>query len=80
MSTEVEYKYVVCNENDMSAAAWKPGGNFALSVPKAGDGSMRVRDAWDNTFREVQIEVVRDGGKAKRRSSKKVLQFFFIQW
>ena len=40
--------------------AWKPGGNFGITVPKAGKGSVKVSDAWDEAYREIQIEMVAD--------------------
>jgi hypothetical protein len=68
---DFEYKYVVRNEHDHTAASWKPGENFKLKLPEAGKGTVRVRDAWDETFREVQIEVV-SLQPAKRGRKKKV--------
>lgn len=55
----MEYKYVVCDD-DGNEWAWKPGGNFQIQVPESGQGSIRVNDAWDETHREVQIEMVKE--------------------
>jgi hypothetical protein len=51
---ELEYKYVVCG-GDGEGAAWKPGGNFVLSMPTGRSGSVKIRDAWDESSREVQV-------------------------
>lgn len=65
---EVEYKYVVCDmAGDNLVAVWKPGGNFLLSLPGGGNGSVKVKDAWDEASREVQIETVRGAERRARR-------------
>ena len=52
----VEYKYVVCDESGSGVgAAWKPGGNFQLSMPDSGNSTVKVKDAWDDAYREVQV-------------------------
>ena len=65
---KVEYKYVVCEGNGASAGAWKPGSNFVISLPGGGNGSVKVKDAWDDANREVQIETIKNAGG--RRSEK----------
>ena len=55
----VEYKYVVCESSGaaVNGANWKPGNNFILTLPGR-NGSVKVRDAWDEGSREVQIETI----------------------
>ncbi len=50
---ELEYKYVVRSEGDMSAVRWKEGGNFMLQLPS--QGRLRVKDTWDESAREVEV-------------------------
>ena len=55
----MEYKYVVCG-GDGEGAAWKPGGNFVLSMPTGRSASVKIRDAWDESSREVQVSSLGD--------------------
>jgi hypothetical protein len=64
----VEYKYVVCEKDGQDVgAAWKPGNNFILTLPGGGNGSVKVKDEWDETSREVQIEMIKNAGRGGRR-------------
>ncbi|KAL4535302.1 hypothetical protein Ndes2526B_g06200 [Nannochloris sp. 'desiccata'] len=64
----VEYKYVVCEADGQDVgAAWKPGNNFVISLPGGGNGSVKVKDEWDETSREVQIEMIKNAGKGGGR-------------
>lgn len=56
----VEYKYAVYDDQGRVAAAWKPGGNFMLSMPTAGDSSVKIKDAWDEGYREVQVRTCKE--------------------
>lgn len=62
----VEYKYVVCEGNGANAGAWKPGSNFVISVPGGGNGSVKVKDAWDDANREVQIETIKNAAGGRK--------------
>lgn len=67
-SVVLDYKYVVRSEEDMEAVRWKEGGNFQLRLPN--QGRLRVRDTWDESCREVEIEtqtVMPDGTVRRRR-------------
>lgn len=50
---ELEYKYVVRHERDMTAVRWKEGGNFYLQVPPK--GQLRVLDTWDDSVHKVEV-------------------------
>lgn len=50
----LEYKYVVCH-GDGGDAAWKPGSNFVLTMPTKSKSKVQIKDAWDETSREVQV-------------------------
>lgn len=50
---ELEYKYVVRHERDMTAVRWKEGGNFYLQVPPK--GQLRVLDTWDDSMHKVEV-------------------------
>lgn len=55
---DIEYKYVVCGTSGNNLVpVWKPGGNFILKLPGKGSTAIQVKDAWDETNREIQIEV-----------------------
>lgn len=64
----MEYKYVVCGDDGATVVdtAWKPGANFVISLPGGGNGSVKVKDAWDEASREVQIETIKGGGRRGR--------------
>lgn len=49
---KVEYKYVV-REFNGTLQAWQPGGNCAVAVPTASDGSLQVADDWHGKSRSV---------------------------
>ncbi|KAK9811665.1 hypothetical protein WJX72_007965 [[Myrmecia] bisecta] len=59
---EVEYKYVV--REGQHVVAWKPGHNFSLRLPVEPEADLlpekvHVKDAWDGSFRELEVEAVR---------------------
>lgn len=55
---DIEYKYVVCGTSGNNlVTVWKPGGNFILKLPGKGSTAIQVKDAWDETNREIQIEM-----------------------
>lgn len=61
-SINLEYKYLVRN-SDGGVAHWKPGGNYKIAMPVAqGEnkyaGKVVVADAWDESFKKVQVEEV----------------------
>ncbi len=59
---------MVCEEDGQDVgAAWKPGNNFVITLPGGGNGSVKVKDEWDETSREVQIEMIKNAGKGGRR-------------
>lgn len=59
---ELEYKYVVRNE-DGGVMFWKPGENCQIKVPvwlkeeKAIAEGVLVRDAWDGSIQDIELEV-----------------------
>ena len=54
--SELTYKYVVRNAVTLAPVRWQEGNDATLQVPKAGKGSVyRVREAWDASFREVEV-------------------------
>lgn len=59
---ELEYKYVVRSE-DGGALYWKPGDNCQIKVPvwlreeKAIAEGVMVRDAWDGSLQDIELEV-----------------------
>lgn len=59
---ELEYKYVVRSQ-DGGVLAWKPGENCQIKVPvwlqeeKAIAEGVQVRDAWDGSIQDIELEV-----------------------
>lgn len=60
---EMEYKYIVKNHSDGKVLAWKPGSNLCLKVPVVQEEQhavaeeVRVRDAWDGSIQDIELEV-----------------------
>lgn len=58
---QLEYKYVVRSQE--GALYWKPGDNCQIKVPvwlkeeKAIAEGVRVRDAWDGSIQDIELEV-----------------------
>lgn len=57
---DLEYKYVVVN-SDGNVGYWKPGGNYRVTLPIQPSGTevpkrVKVADAWDESFKKVDIE------------------------
>lgn len=59
---ELEYKYVIKNP-DGGILCWKPGSNYQLRVPvfleqdKAVTDGVWVKDAWDGSNQDVELQV-----------------------
>ncbi|GLC34563.1 hypothetical protein PLESTB_001247900 [Pleodorina starrii] len=59
-SLDLEYKYVVVNA-DGNIGLWKPGSNYRVTLPLSSGGTkaprrVKVADAWDDSFKKVDIE------------------------
>lgn len=61
---------MVCNQDGKVGIAWKPGGNFMLSMPDGGNSSVKIKDAWDDAYREVQIETTKTDRARRGRRGK----------
>lgn len=61
MRTEMEYKYVVRN-NDGEVAVWKPGDNFSFQLPDVEEAQLpekvRINDAWDGSYRTIEVPTI----------------------